>query len=76
MGLPSPRLAHHVADAFATCRLEIEKSIRDSIEAQVKVTVAEWGASEDTKKFVKNLKSVAQENDALCREAQVKLDNS
>jgi len=57
-------------------KFEIETSIRESIEAQVKAVVADWGRSEDTKKFVQNLKGMAQEDDKLCREAQVKLDNS
>jgi len=59
-----------------TMKFEIETSIRESIEAQVKAVVADWGRSDDTKKFVQNLKSMAQEDDKLCREAQVKLDNS
>ncbi|KAF9782398.1 hypothetical protein BJ322DRAFT_218546 [Thelephora terrestris] len=59
-----------------TMRAEIGTKIRDSIEAQVKVVVAEWGESEDTKGFVANLKGVVQENDMLCRDAKIKLDNS
>jgi len=55
---------------------EIAKSIKESIEAQVKVVVAEWGGSNDTKKFLENLRSVVHDNDVLIQDAQVKLDNS
>lgn len=76
MSFPSLRLVHHVANASIARRAEIGTKIRDSIEAQVKVVVAEWGESEDTKGFVANLRSVVQENDMLCRDAKIKLDNS
>lgn len=67
---------HRVANAHATDRSEIEKTIKDSIETQVKVAVGEWGKSPDTKRFVESLKGMVQGNDVLLREAQIKLDNS
>lgn len=59
-----------------TLRADIETKTRESIEAQVAIAVEEWGSSEETKKFVNDLKNVVRENDALCRDARVKLDNS
>lgn len=48
----------------------------ESVQAQVKIEVGEWGQSPATKKFIENLKNMTEENDVLFQEAQVKLDNS
>jgi hypothetical protein len=48
----------------------------ESIEARVKIEVGEWGRSDATKKLIGNLKNMAEENDFLRQEAQIKLDNS
>ena len=59
-----------------TRRSKIEKKIMESVQAQVKIEVAEWGQSATTKKFIENLKAMTEENDVLFQEARVKLDNS
>ena len=48
----------------------------DSVQAQVKIEVGEWGQSAATRKFIDSLKNMTEENDVLFQEAQVKLDNS
>jgi hypothetical protein len=48
----------------------------ESIGAQVKIAVGEWGRSDATKTLVESLKTMTQENDVLYQEAQVKFDNS
>jgi len=66
----------NVTDTYTTRRGQIAKKITESIEAQVKVDMGKWGQSMATKEFVENLRKMAQENDALHHEAQIKLDNS
>jgi hypothetical protein len=65
-----------VADARAIHRVEIEKTIKDSVSQQVQVSVGEWGQSPDTKKFITDLRNTILENDALLGLAQIQLDNS
>ena len=48
----------------------------ESIKAQVKIEVAEWGGSAAAKKLVESLKTIAEGNDVLIQEAQLRLDNS
>lgn len=48
----------------------------ESIQAQVKIEVEELGQSTGMKRFVENLKNMAEENEVLFQEARVKLDNS
>ncbi|KAF9650978.1 hypothetical protein BDM02DRAFT_1014666 [Thelephora ganbajun] len=55
---------------------EIEKKITESVEAQVKIEVGQWGQSALTKKFAGGLKSMIQVNSDLHQEAQVIFDNS
>jgi len=57
-------------------RNKIEKKITESVQAQVKIEVGEWGRSAAAKKFIQDLRTMTEENDVLFQEAQVKLDNS
>lgn len=57
-------------------RADIERKIRESVRDQVVEAVAQWGELNETKKFVEGLKGVIQENDALLRDANIRLDNS
>ena len=43
---------------------------------QVQLVVGEWGVSNGAKRFVDDLKALAQDNHLLCRDAQIRLDNS
>jgi len=69
-------VGHWVVDTYSVRRSKIEKKIMESVQAQVKIEVGEWGQSNAAKKFIENLKNMAEENDVLFQEAQVKLDNS
>lgn len=48
----------------------------ESIKAQVKIEVAEWGQSPTTKRLIDSLKAMTEGNDVLVQEAQLRLDNS
>lgn len=63
-------------DTRKTHRSRIDKKIMESVEAQVKIEVGEWGRSASTKKFVEKLEDMVKDNDVLFRQARVKLDNS
>lgn len=63
-------------DVSSTRRGKVEKKIMESVQAQVKIEVGEWGRSDTTKKLIENLKNMTEENDVLFKEARVKLDNS
>jgi len=66
-------LSFHIC---ATHRVQIEKRITESIQAQVKIEVGEWGQSAATRRFTDYLKNMVEENEVLHKEAQIKLDNS
>ena len=65
-----------VIETCTTRRVKIEKKITESVEAQVRAEVAEWGQSIETKRFVESLRKSVQDNDILRQEARIKLDNS
>ena len=48
----------------------------ESIKAQVKVEVAEWGQSPATKRLIESLKNMTEGNNVLVQDAQIRLDNS
>ena len=75
-GKPSLYLVRRVINTCTIHRLEIEQKIKGSIEEHVRTAVREWGVLEDTKKFVDSLKSLTQQNDVLCQQAQINFNNS
>ena len=69
-------LGHWVIDLYSARRSNIEKKIMESIKAQVKVEVAEWGQSPATKRLIESLKNMTEGNNVLVQDAQTRLDNS
>ena len=48
----------------------------ESVKAQVKIEVAEWGESAGAKRLVESLKNMVEGNNVLVQDAQIRLDNS
>jgi len=57
-------------------RDQIQSIIADTIAAQVKTEMKDWGDKPRVVKFVDSLESVVEENDALLRESLIQLENS
>ena len=57
-------------------RNEIGVIIADSVAAEVKVEVADWGNKPGVPRLVSGLRKVLQENDALVASGRILLENS